>query len=100
MDTTTPSPIRQFSDRWTAAYRSDLGAPYLHGGAKDTLAIKRLLAADPSVDNWMNLAQLAWKSRHKFWCRQSVTICGFASKVNEIRQELGMLKPAGKSNDW
>ncbi len=94
---TAQSPIRHFSDRWTTAYRSDLGVPYLHGGAKDTLAIKRLLTADPSVDEWIKLAQQAWKSRHKFWCKQSVTICGFASKVNEIRQELGLL---GKSNDW
>jgi hypothetical protein len=95
------SPITQFTKLWVESYQKELGVKYLHQGAKDALAIKRLIAVEPNPEHWMALARTAWDNRDKFWCKQALTIAGFASKINEIRGEIGALsKPVNHSNDW
>lgn len=81
--------IGLWHDNWKETY----GEGYVLAGGKDTGAAKRLMAATGmGASELMGIAIIAWDARSdrkRYWhCDASITISGFASKFNEIRNEL------------
>lgn len=82
------SPVKQFESKWCEEYpKHHDGVKYLHGGAKDTKATKRMLSAFSPAE-LIAIAIRAWKNPNGFNCKQAATICGMASRLNDIQQEL------------
>lgn len=82
------SPIKEFESKWYDEYpKYHNGTKYLHGGAKDTQATKRMVAI-MKPDALIAVAVRAWKNPGGFNSKQAATICGFASRLNDIQSEL------------
>ena len=80
--------VREFSTQWCEAYRLFHGRSYVHGGAKDTVAIKRMLDSGYEVPSLLAVAQEAWKHPEEFNCKQAATIKGMACRLNDMFQSL------------
>lgn len=89
-----------FIKAWADAYQAAFGVAYLFAGGKDASAVKRLLASGLSGSDLLALAQAAWKKPGAFNCKQAVSIAGFASRLNEIRAEVGAAKPKSELAGW
>lgn len=86
---------RTLTDRWCAAFKEANGFAYVFSGAKDGKAADALLKIGLPIDEIIALAVKAWKS-NGFWAKQSATLAGFASRINEIRYE--QHKPTSQTN--
>lgn len=83
--------------KWFAAYREFFKAKYAFQHAKDGRAVKQLLATtELTPDELMAIARAAWANSGGFFSKGAVSIAGFNSKFNEIRQELNLTN--GKTN--
>ncbi len=80
-----------FVDKWCVEYQTRLKAPYIFNGAIDGKAVNKLLTIvkdNVTVDDVLSVAYEAWENPDGFWCKQAVTIAGFASKFNNIFNEI------------
>lgn len=90
-----PDPrIQQFIDGWCKAFQEHHREKYLVM-AKDFPAIKRILAI-ADVDTLLDRAWEAWKHPDKFNCKQAASVCGFASRYNDIVIELKTISNGGR----
>jgi hypothetical protein len=85
-----PNPDHKiFIDLWSERYVAKFKVPYVFKGGADASAVSRILTASkmtPAV--LMTIAELAWNKPMEFNCKQAVSIAGFVSRFNEIRQEI------------
>jgi hypothetical protein len=91
----------EFIRRWTDRFQAVHGRPYVFQGGKDGKAVKTLLASSGlKPDELMAIAEKAWGStgRDFFHCQAAVTISGFASRINEIQDELSGRKLRSQNN--
>lgn len=86
----TTSPHKAFIETWCQMYEQAFGDKYVFHGGRDGAAVKRLLETGMEPDKLVSLAVKAW-GRASFNCKQSTSITGFASRINEIRHEFRML---------
>lgn len=91
-----PSPKRQLTDAWMAAYEKFHGVKYLFQGAKDGLAADKLLKLDLPVEKIIEIARAAWENPEGFNCKQASELARFAACFNAIRTEITVLRN-GKS---
>ena len=84
------------TDGYCAAYLEVFGSPYVHGGAKDGQALKRLLASakaeDFPGDRLILIAKSAMQRQqnnpYARACKQASTIFGFCGHFSPIQAEL------------
>jgi hypothetical protein len=83
------SPHTEFIQGWMELYRIAFGRDYVFQGGKDAAQVKRLLVASKlTPEQLLAIANGAWQRPEAFNCKQAVTISGFLSRFNEIRQEI------------
>lgn len=90
----------EFTRMWCEAYKDQFKRSYVHGGAKDGMAVKRLLATDGmqgKVARLIDVAKRAWKNPGGFNSKQAATIAGFVSRFNDILVELNAPTPEAKT---
>ena len=79
----------QFIALFVDAYKERFGEPYSFQGGKDGKAVKELLATTGlEPDYLVSIARQAWERAGQFPFDSSLSICGFNSKINEIRGKL------------
>lgn len=87
-----------FITRWYAEYRTKFGDKYFFQTGKDGAALKRLLRdSGLNVEELISIAKQAWDRPTGFNSKFAATICGFASRINDIRVELKSLHPNGRA---
>lgn len=86
--------VKEFIDLWVHYFELHHREKYMVM-AKDFPAIKRLLQM-ADVETLLDKAWEAWNHGDKFNCRQAVTVCGFASRYNDILVELKTLANGGR----
>jgi hypothetical protein len=82
------APKRALTDAWVSAYQQVNKRPYLFQGAKDGRAADTLLKLGLPVDEIIGIAKAAWNNSEGFNCKQAASLAGFASRFNDIQQEL------------
>jgi hypothetical protein len=92
---------KEFIETWTTRYKEHFQMPYKFSGGRDGKAVKELLALKVPVAALVAIAAAAWRhsdgqanGKEWFWAKQSVTICGFAARFNEIASEVGTVRVA------
>jgi hypothetical protein len=76
----------QFIDIWCRRFQEKFGFKYLFQRDKDGKAVKNLSSAGEDPKTLVDIAERGWfLKENNFLQDQSRTICGFASKINEIR---------------
>lgn len=88
-----------FVSKWCSAYLEVFKERYAFQRGKDGNAIKLLLASSGKTpDELIRMAKAAWANSSGFYSKGAVSICGFNSKFNEIRQELNEKLKNGKTH--
>ena len=78
---------------WSAAYEDFYGVSYKVQDGKDGKAADGLLVLKGmSSEQLIEIARKAWNRKDGFNCKHAVSLSGFASRFNEIRGELGLLR--------
>jgi hypothetical protein len=82
--------VSAFLAQWRTRFEAVKHAPCMMHFGRDGLAAKRLLAGSGlSAEALLGIAERAWVANGKtFWCKQSVTVAGFAGRFTEIAAEL------------
>lgn len=87
--------MRQFTDGWCNRFKERFGHAYAFK-RPDGIAAAQLLKSFPAED-LLKTAVAAWAKTDpsKYWCcvNQSISLCKFASKINEIHAELDRNAP-------
>lgn len=90
------SPYSKLRSMWRNAYKSKFGFDYVHNGAKDGKAEKKLLSCN-TPEEIMAVASQAWdlvNEKGAFYCKHASSVCGLASSWNAIRSEIGAMTKA------
>lgn len=94
---TEVSQHQMFIDLWCKGYVLRFDREYAFQRGKDGNAVKMLLAASKmQASELAGIAKQAWDRMHLFGCKRAMTIAGFLSAFNEIREEIASGNPAGK----
>jgi hypothetical protein len=82
--------VSAFLAQWRTRFEAVKHAPCMMHYGRDGSAAKRLLAGSGlSAEALLGIAERAWVANGKtFWCKQSVTVAGFAGRFTEIAAEL------------
>jgi hypothetical protein len=94
----TGANMREFTDAWCVAYERHFQTKYVFNKGRDPNAAKVLLESGLKIDKLLDIAKAAWAAQ-TFWAKQAASIVGFASRFNEIRNELQLPSGAAKHGD-
>lgn len=86
---------------WSAAYEDFFGVSYKVQNGKDGKAADGLLVLKgASPEQLIEIARKSWNRKDGFNCKHAVSLSGFASRFNEIRGELGLLRKSTRTQGF
>lgn len=80
-----PDGTKTFISEWAKAWEEMFKERYVISWGKDGAAAKKLLEAQPDQAKLLTIARIAWQQPNCFWCKQAISLQGFAGRFNEIR---------------
>lgn len=97
-----------FIEGWCESFEAQHERKYIFQGGRDAKAVQSLLSRTRKpASELLGIATAAWSKLTGFLAEQAVTICGFASKINEIQEalskpngELGKSAPTKETPRW